>query len=191
MSIKSLGKVLIFVPVVLALACSTFTPKPAPAQADIKKEEQAIYSLLLADAGDVALILRDVSTGNPGQNKSDLKSYFEDISGETVNSFLERNSQPSQLSPDMQLGKEYILLAPDEFSAISSQPNWGKVLEEQYPASNGYRYFSHVGFNNSLDQALIYMGSGYGPLACSGDYYLFEAVNEEWIIKETINILIC
>jgi hypothetical protein len=189
MPTKSFGKGLVLIPVILALACSTLTLKPA--QADIEKEEQAIYSFLLADAGDVALILQDVSTNNPGQTKSELRSYFENISGETVNSFLERNAEPGQLAPDMQLGKEYILLTPDELSGISSQPNWGEVLKEMYPDSKGYRYFSRVGFSDHLDQALVYSGSVYGPLACNGDYYLFEKVNGEWLLKDTINIIIC
>ena len=44
---QSFKKVLIFVPVLLTLACSTLTPKPAPSAVDIEKEEQAVYSFFV------------------------------------------------------------------------------------------------------------------------------------------------
>lgn len=184
---------LIAFPILLAgmLACSLFSNTPKPSNADIEKKEQEVYSFFASGAGNVALILQDVSVDNPGQTKDFLNSSFDSISKETENDFMDRNKEPGQLSPDMDLGKEYILLKPDELSAISSQPNWGDALKEKYPNSNGYLYFSRVGFNNSLDQALIYVGQVFGPLACTGDYYLLENKNGEWLVMNMVNVIIC
>lgn len=173
------------------LACSLFSNTPKPSDADVNKKEQEIYSFFASGAGDVALILQDVSVDNPGQTRENLKASFDSISNETVSSFLDRNQESGQLSPDMQLGREYILLKPDELSAISSQPDWGNALKEKYPNSNGYLYFSRVGFNNTLDQALIFVGQVFGPLACTGDYYLMEYKNGEWLLMNMVNVIIC
>ena len=185
---KSLGKALIFTPVLLALACSAITPKVTPAAADIEKEEQAVYSFFVGTSTGPALILQDTST-NVGEQDSqmirdNIMTAFKSISPETVDSYLARNEQPGQLSPDMDLGVEYILLNTDELSKITSQPNWGELLTEKYPGSHGYTIFSRVGFNNSLDQAVIYVGSVGGPLMGSGYYCLMEKKDGEWTLKE-------
>ena len=86
----------------------------------------------------------------------------------------------------MNVGVEYQLLSADEFAEISSQSDWGNVLKEKYPDSNGYMFFSRVGFNNAHDQALIYVGRVYGPLAGEASYYLLEKKDAKWMIVNQI-----
>ena len=185
---KLISRALIFTPVLLALACSTFTPKAAPTAADIEKEEQAVYSFFVGASTGPALILEDtsanISNEDSRKTRKGILSAFKDISPETVDSYLARNEQPGQLSPDMDLGVEYVLLSADELSEITSQPNWGELLTRKYPGSYGYTFFSRVGFNQALDQAVIYVGSMGGHLMGSGFYYLMEKENGEWILKE-------
>lgn len=180
--------------VLFILACSLFTPNPAPATADIEKEEQAIYSFFVGDGTAPMLILQETSTSvdweDPKEIKKNVLSGFKNISNQAIKSYLARNAQPSQLSPDMDLGVKYILLTQDELSQITSQPNWNEVLAEKYPGSGGYLIFSHVGFNNSLDQAVIYVGQVAGPLMGTGNYYLMEKQDGEWKIKEQIMVWI-
>ena len=175
----------------VTVACSFLSGAPTPTAAEIELKEQEVYAFFLDDAGDVPLILQDISTQNPGQSRQDIKSNVRGASNETVDNFLERNAQPGQLSPEMQFDKEYILLKPDELSALASQSNWGVALREKYPNSNGYLYFSRVGLNSELDQALIYVGQVFGPLACTGDYYLLEINNGEWLLMDQVNMIIC
>jgi hypothetical protein len=182
--------------VLLALtfaACSFFTSAPAPA-ADIEKEEQAIYSFFVSADTGTAVILQDtstnISTDNPQESIDYIKSGLQSISEETVNSYLERNAQPGQLSPDMELGVNYVLLSAEELARISSQPDWGGILNEKYPGTHGYTIFSRVGFNNSLDQAVIYVGNVAGPMMGAGFYYLMEKKNGEWVIKEQVMVWI-
>jgi hypothetical protein len=106
------------------------------------------------------------------------------ISNETIDSYVERNVQPSQLAPDMQLGVDYVLLSQEELAEISSQGNWHEILQERYPGSEGYLIFSRVGFNRTLDQAVLYVGDVAGPLMGAGYCYLLEKQNGEWTIKE-------
>ena len=194
MSAKLFNKLFIFVPVLFALACSTLTPKPTPPAADVEKEEQAVYSFFLHDKGGPALILQNISTNisenDPKQSIDFIKSGLKSVSKETINSYLARNAKPSQLSPDMNLGMDYVLLSADELAKISSQPNWGELLAKKYPNSQGYTIFSHVGFNNSLDQAVIYVGNVAGPMMGSGFYYLMEKKNGKWLLKEQVSVWI-
>jgi hypothetical protein len=194
MSTNFSRKLLIFSPVLLAIACSTLVPKPTPPAADIEKEEQAVYSFFVgADKGTV-LILQETTTSisemTPQELRQSIKSDFKSVSNETIDSFVARNAQPSQLSQGMNLGVDYTLLSTDELAKISSQPNWGELLAKKYPNSHGYNIFSRVGFNNSLDQAVIYVGKVAGPMMGSGSYYLMEKKNGEWILIDQVNVWI-
>lgn len=187
-------KAVLFISLALTIfACSVFTPKPTPSAAEIEKEEQVIYSFFMPPSG-TALILQDTSTSmtddNPQQTMDYVKSSMKGISNETIGNFLDRNKKSSQLAPGMQLGVDYVLMSQNELHAITSQSNWGEVLNEKYPNSHGYLIFSRVGFNNMLDQALIYVGQMRGPLNGNGDYYLMEKQNGQWVIKDQIMVWI-
>jgi hypothetical protein len=173
------------------MACSVLTPPaaPVPVAGDIDKEEQAVYSFF-AQENSRALILQDTSTNiagdSPQQTIEFIKSGFKDVSEETLDNYLERNGQPGQLSPDMHLGVDYVLLTKEDLANISSQPNWGQVLAEKYPGTRGYIIFSRVGFNNTLDQAVIYVGNVDGPLMGAGYYYLMEKQKGQWLVKDQV-----
>lgn len=187
MSTKSSTKILML-PVLLAFGCSMFTPKAVPYE--YENEEQVVYSFFINAGEGPALILEDtatgVSSGDVEQSLDYIKSGLPNLSRETIDNFIQRNTQPDSLSPDMDLGADYVLLTREELLEITSHPNWGELLTEAYPGSYGYTIFSRVGFNNSLDQALIYVGSVGGPLMGSGFYYLMEKKNGGWVIKEEI-----
>ena len=187
-------KILIFFLIPASLACSLFTSTPAPSQADLEREEQAVYAVFVRGSKGPALILENTSTNtleeDPGQMIDNIKDGLPGISNDTIDSYVERNAQSAQLSPDMQLGVDYVLLSQEELAEISRQPNWHEVLTEKYPGSDGYTIFSHVGFNRSLDQAVVYVGKVAGPLMGAGYYYLLEKQDGEWAIKEQIMVWI-
>lgn len=176
-----------------AIACSLFTSPPKPSQAEVEKEELAVYAFFARDK-EMALILQDTSTGISDDDArttiENLKGSLPGISKATIDNYIERNTQPAQLSPDMNLGVEYTLLSQQELANITKQPNWNEILAEKYPGSNGYLIFSHAGFNQTLDQAVIYVGQVAGPLMGSGSYYLLEKQNEEWKVKKEIGVWI-
>jgi len=194
---QNFKKVLFASLTLLFLACSVFTPKPTvptPSAADIEREEQAVYSFFVSGSTGTVLILQNTSTDIPSKNPQQtidyIKSGLKSLSKETLDNYLVRNANPSPLSLDMDLGAKYVLLSEDELHKIISQPNWGDVLTEKYPGSHGYTVFSRVGFNNSLDQAVIYVGKMAAPLMGTGDYYLMEKKNGNWVIKEQVMVWI-
>jgi hypothetical protein len=132
MSIKLFNKLFVFIPVLAAIACSTLVPKPGVKEADIEREEQAVYFFFIGPGNGPFLILQETSTGiseqSPQELRASLKSGFKNITNETIDSYLARNEKPGQLSPDMKLGVDYTLLTTEELAKISSQPNWGDLL---------------------------------------------------------------
>lgn len=171
-----------------SLACSLFTSAPTPSQADIEREEQDVYALFVRGSPGPAVILQNTSTStveeDPKQMIDNIEGGLAGISNATIDSYVDRNAQPSQLSPDMQLGVDYVLLSKEELAEISSQGNWHEILQERFPGSNGYLIFSRVGFNRTLDQAVLYVGEVAGPLMGAGYYYLLEKQNGQWAIQE-------
>jgi hypothetical protein len=165
---------------------------PTPSLDQVTKEEQAVYSYFLSEVGEPAVILQNTSTflieTDPQESIDYIKSGLDGLSDETFDNYLSRNAQPGPLPANMNLGVKYVLLTPDELTEISSQANWGQVLDERYPGSKGYTIFSRVGFNPSLDQALVYVANVGGPLVGSGSYYLMEKKNGVWVLIEQVNV---
>ncbi len=195
MQIKKLSSVLFGFFALLLAACSSLLPsaRPMPSQAEIDREEQAVYATFFRDIKGPAILLldtaTDISPDSQGQNYDYVRSGLKSLSRETLDNFQERNRQPGRLAPDMQLGVEYVLLSPEHLSAIFQQPNSWEVFYRKY-SDAGYSEFSRVGFNRSLDQALVYMGHMSGPLAGAGNYYLMEKTNGQWEIKEQVMVWI-
>lgn len=171
-------------------ACSFLTPAVTPSAADIEKEEQAIYSFFVGGGERTVLILQDtsadISANDPQKSLDYIRSGLPSLSDEALDNFVQRNQQSGPLSPGMELDVDYILLSTEELSEITRQSNWGEVITQKYPGSYGYTMFSRVGFNNTLDQAVIYVGSMAAPLMGSGFYYLMEKENGDWVIKEQV-----
>jgi hypothetical protein len=194
MSDKLIKTAIALVLFISLFACSELSAAPTPSAAEIDKEEQAVYSFFVSGQPAPVLILEETSTNigsdDPQETTDYVKSGLKGISNETIENYLARNPERTKLSTEMDLGVEYKLLSAEELKKISSQSNWGEVLSEAYPGSFGYTVFSRVGFNNKLDQALIYVGSVGGPLMGSGSYFLMEKKNGEWILKERIEVWI-
>jgi hypothetical protein len=188
MSAKFLQNALALLLISMFTACSSFRSIPEPNQADMEKEEQAVFSVFMPEGPGPALILQTTSTNIGGEEprviRDHIKNSFEGVSNDLVENYLARNAQPSQLSPDMDLGVDYVLMDSEELAKITRRPNWHQDLIEKYPGSNGYLIFSHVGFNRSLDKAVVYVGNVAGPLMGSGSYYLLEKQNGTWTVKE-------
>jgi hypothetical protein len=179
-------KYLLFFSLAFALAaCAPSGPTPSPA--DVEREEQAIYASFFSEGAGTAVILQNTDTFSADDSPAYLESITSGLDGlskETLASFVGRNQNPAPLSADMQFGVPYVLLTEEELAEISSQPDWGKVLNDRYPNSGGYKVFSRAGFNRTLDQALVYVAHIAGPLMGGGFYYLMEKQDGRWVIKD-------
>ena len=191
--LNSIYSIILFV--VTACTGQASTPIVSPpviSQADLQKEEQAIYASFLKNNLETIVIQEDTSTAWLPSSESELKQRMDYIasglpnaSKETLDHYFESNRQPSQLSSEMELGVHYILLSTEELSAIMDQPDGWEAFHEKYSPA-GYMQFSRVGFNNRVDQAIVYVASIPGPMMGSGNYYLLEKSAGQWSIREQV-----
>lgn len=190
MSIPFFRKALMVFLLLNMLACKALTPGTKANAADIEREEQAVYSVVVHSGDGPAVLLRetsaDISNDDPAQSLDYIKSGLPSASKETLNSFVDRNKESTQLAPDMQLDMEYVLLSHDERQNIFTQADGWDTFYEKYPGSGGYTSLSRVGFNDTLDQAVVYAGNMAGPLMGAGFYYLLEKQGGEWRIIEQV-----
>lgn len=166
------------------LGCSSGS---APAE-NVQREEEKIYALFFGEGPQTAVILQQTSTSfelDSQQSVAYIREGLTGLSDETFSNFIERNQQPTDLSPQMQIGTNYILLGNDELNEIMAQSNGWERFNEKFPNS-GYTQFSHVGFNTKMDQAFVYVGRMAGPLMGYGSYYLLEKQGGSWVIKEEL-----
>ena len=114
-----------------------------------------------------------------------IKNEDYELSQEVIDDFIAKNSVPSQLPKNLDLGVEYILLTKSEKEEmLKSQKYLWKAIIEKYPDSSGIILnLSSVGFDKTYTYALIsyyfvFAGSG------GGGYCVFEEETNSWVWKD-------
>lgn len=189
------NKIFILLLVFLLAACTgNATPIPTPSEAELAAEEQAIYAALLQQMyGAPMYVLMDTTSASVtgvDEVASTLEYVSQNSTGllqETADSFQSRNTAEIPLSADLDLGAEYILMSIDGRSQIfaENQSGW-EVFYARYPDAPGITSLSRVGFNNTLDQALVYVGTQSNWLVGAGYFLLLTKVNGVWAIDQQV-----
>ena len=192
-----MGKQLLLPLLVFLISACTAKPaysSPTPMKAQIGDEEQAVYAYLLPKmykhTGYVIMdttATNDTGVGNTSQTLDYVLQNLHDVDPATLASFQERNAAPLPLSPDMHLGSPYTLLsraARDKIFSLN-QSGWD-IFYNRYPQAPGITTLSRVGFNASLDQALVYIGTNSNWQAGAGYYLLLLKTNGNWTIDQQV-----
>jgi len=169
---------------------------PTPAIDRTSKEEQAVYAFLLAKTYQHTgyVIMADTATSATGVDNNTLTMNYvlqnlHGVDANTLDSFRARNATSPQLRPDMQLGMPYTLLSQAGKDRIFSQNQSGwDIFYNRFPQAPGITTFSRVGFNASLDQALVYMGTQSNWLVGASYYILLQKGNGTWSIDQQVMI---
>ena len=152
----------------------------------IGSDEQAVYAVFFAENPGITVLRQATATDTSMPSAQDTADFVRaglpTVSDETIDDYLKNNEQIDQLPADMNIGVAYHLLSPAEWAELSQQPDWGSVLKERYPGTDGFMFFSRVGFNAAHDQALLYVGKLYGPMAVEAGYYALEKQDGQWRI---------
>jgi hypothetical protein len=197
MGVAMLKKLLLVALVLFSSACSakqTLAPISTPSAKQMDSEQQVIYAFLLTNTYQhKGYVLMDTtSTGvtgvdNTAQSLDYVQQNMHSVDPETLNSFRERNDQAYPISADMDLGFPYTLLSQAGRQKIfgENQSGW-EVFYERYPQAPGITTLSRVGFNASLDQALVYIGTQSNWLAGSGYYILLNKLDGAWKIDQRV-----
>jgi len=180
----------------IILAACTVKPTQAPTASApyMDAEEQSIYAAVLQKlyAASNYVIMDTTATGLMGTQ--DMSSTLDHVllnmhnfAMETADSFRARNDAAYPLRPDMDIGAGYILLTQNDKTQLFNQNQDGwQLFYEKYPDAPGITALSRVGFNNALDQALVYAGTQSQWLAGAGYYLLLKKVNGGWIIDQQV-----
>ena len=183
----------IIIATVLA-ACSAATPIsiPTPFFDRDKTEEQTVYDTALAVLyGASKYVFMDTSATDIGgiENTSITLDFvlknIHDVDSSTVDSFIERNDPASSIQSGMDLTAEYTLLSEYAYNQIFNQNQSGwEIFYDHYPT------LSHVGFNETFDQALVYIGTQSNWLAGAGYYLLLKKMDDVWMLDQQVMVWI-
>ncbi len=189
-------KKFLFVFLAAVLAACTGTPAPAstPAAGQMGTQEQAVYAALLRNLYSASsYVIMDTTATSPTgvENTATILDHvlqnMHAVDQQTADSFRVRNDATYPVRPDMDLGSGYILLSLGEKSQIFSQNRDGwQLFYEQYPNAPGITTLSRVGFDDALDQALVYVGTLSHWLAGAGYYVLLKKINGAWVIDQQV-----
>jgi hypothetical protein len=168
------------------------TPVPTPSAEQMDAEEQAVFAALLQKFYPAAsYVIMDTTSTSPSgitdidSNLDRIKQDMRLVDPATSESFRQRNDAAHRIHANMELGAPYVLLSQAEMALIFSPNRDGwQAFYEQYPDAPGITTFSRVGFNTTLDQALVYVGTMSHYLAGAGYFVLLNKVNGVWIVDQ-------
>jgi hypothetical protein len=170
------------------------TSIPLVSTQQMDQEEQAVYSAVLLKIYSASnyVIMDFTTTGLNGTQEMSatldrVLLNMHDVAPETATDFRARNDTAYPLRPDMEIGAGYVLLNQHDRSQLFNQNQDGwQLFYEKYPDAPGITTLSRVGFNNTLDQALVYAGMQSQWLAGAGYYLLLNKVNGAWIVEQQV-----
>jgi hypothetical protein len=183
----------------LLSACSmksteTATPKPTITPTpDAIREEERVYKALIEATypSDVLVIMEQTQTDVLDLASDETYQHVEEslqhLLADTLTNFKTRNDSSYPLKTSMILGRRYTLFSEKDKQDLFqiNQSGWD-VFYNRYPEAPGIITLSRVGFNEQNDQALVYLGIQSYWLAGSGNFYLLNKIDGEWVIDQQV-----
>jgi len=164
---------------VLISACSAFE------QRSKEREEAAIYSFLLNEdpesylgGSTVLMVLNETDLGADAADEVILQRA-PSLHEETLADWRAANQKSQAINPKLSLNRPYKMIDAAEMKlGISENRDW----ENPYTVT----IFSKVGFNNRLDQALVYVEHNCGSECATGNLYFLVRNDNAWKIETIV-----
>ena len=179
------------------------------AQDASETEEYAVYDHLLGpddSKGTLALIYENTTFSCPhcsallfyGFNRSSLIEEMPSLDMKTLDDFEAKNDGIYQLKNIFKYKGRYAIVNDSELLEIFTinqtkeyWNDWEEYYFKKCPNSPGIRYFSRVGFNSNMDQALVQDGFTLPYiLAGTGQLVLLEKINGSWNVTDSMMVWI-
>lgn len=164
-----------------------------------EREEYAVYSAIFPEIyhnleGGIMVIANPTWRYPHEISRKDLRFVYPApvVSQETFDDFLQRNKTDRWLTRKFQLDFAYIIANSMEIKRlIGDNPlsDWTGFFK-QYPASHGFLRYSRVGFNQSVDQALVYGGWTCPGLCGQWEFNLLIKKDGLWKVVNSANRLV-
>ncbi|MFC2028360.1 hypothetical protein ACFLTX_00365 [Chloroflexota bacterium] len=175
-----------------AVPTSTTLPGVMTPTRDKAREEELVYDALLKElfSSDLYVFMNMTQTDILGL--ADTETYLAvektlgDLTPGLMLDFKRRNESSHSLKTSMILEANYIVFSIEDMQEMfgENQNGWD-IFYDRYPDAPGIISLSRVGFNQEMDQALVYLGIQSHWLAGSGTYYLMVSRNGSWIIQQS------
>lgn len=98
-----------------------------------------------------------------------------------LNDLIRANQTPRKLTRTFSLKVPYRLLSKEELNAGFPEGGGWKAYYEKFPDSNGYIWFSAVGFNADKSKAIVYVNHACGGLCGGGGPHFLEKKDGRWV----------
>jgi hypothetical protein len=182
-------KILTAVALLLMLAALISARAQPIENAMIEREEYAIYSAIIPETyhneeGGI-LVIENPSWRYPNQIlKKDFYFFYPApvVSQDTLDDFLQRNKTNRWFERKFQLEFAYVLVDRTEIDRLVGRnpvSEW-KEFSKHYPASHGFASYSRVGFNQKMDQALVFRFWRCPYLCGESEFLLLERKEGTW-----------
>src|SRR5215831_16526028 len=175
----------------VAFAHTVKTKRPQFSAEMRETEEYAVYSALLANAqtGNSLLIQNRTESAYRYDGSGDEAKYIKDhfppeTSQETLDDFKQIDRQQKELGQRFELYQTYLLVTQEERHNGFANRAGRDAFFQKYPSARGVILLSRVGFNKTIDEALVYSWRYCGGDCGGGGYYLLQKQNGRWSIKQ-------
>jgi hypothetical protein len=104
-----------------------------------------------------------------------------------VDDLLMNNKQVYTFNRRFNLRRPYLLLRSSDFRGFFNhygEPGFDRFYK-QYPAADGFKVLSRIGFNSQKTLALVYVESHYTPIDDFTTFLLLRKSDHKWIRVET------
>lgn len=109
-----------------------------------------------------------------------LSTDLPDISPETAADFLARNTEEYPLKDNFDPERKILLLSQQELDEQFGTPIDWNQFNLAYPTAAGFYTISCIGYNNTGDQALIYVTDTSETVGGEGVFFLLVIKDGEW-----------
>ena len=157
--------------------------------ADYLVEEQNVYRAVMThDFGrtNQQVVVNDATIKNHFEEGEDLDVLPGEagLAADTITDYRVKNRTSSQLtSPDL----DTKLVSQNAVESFFGERGSGwQGFHKAYPDAHGLLTFSRVGFNQSGDQALVYVAFSCGGLCGEGRYFVLKKSGSIWVINKII-----
>ena len=189
-------KIIAAVALLLMLATLMSSRAQSIENATIEREEYAVYSAIIPktyhNAEGGILIISNPSWRYPNQiSKKDFHFFYPApvVSQDTLDDFLQRNKANRWFERKFQLDFAYVLVDHTEIDRLVGKnpiSEW-KEFSKQYPSSHGFASYSRAGFNQKLNQALVFRSWACPHLCGESEFLLLEKKDDVWKVVNTAN----
>ena len=173
--------------ILICAILSACTPNTPTRSRD--EEEIAVYSAIFNEQKDKSdsylsytkTLLINRETGFYDFEKDDLLTSFVFIQNSTYEDYLTANQQSSTLDfVFTEIGTYEYFDFPEPGDDYFEEL---QAIMDEYPMFTSVTTFSRVGFNEKMDEALVYVGYYCGALCGTGGIFKLVRRGETWIVR--------